>query len=422
MAEHQTSNSNIINGNIAEEMESREFKSKGKASSEKKIEILENKKERYIELAVSETKKIKIELNKEKELTKISIETEQRNLEKKIPKDILLAILSNSIKIKDAEVLSEKSLQIIKKEGISSFPLILTRLIPKSENIPKEIFESSKQALKSIDTIKRMYLLKKEFSTENAYIEAYVEEFLKTVEKLTKIENPYKNNSNKVSTSKRFLLSKEILGYSETIKIIRKIENLTDDPSTILKLFAYSLSIRNKDENSDIYNFIHIDTTNVHTMLSLISNKLPTKTFTAYQIPFTPHKEEPKKIFSEEFITKSIYSTIIKHYISNTYKPLNIVFDSKELRMKIGNTGVYFEDKAEYLQTFYSLYLYETTGIFITKTSADSKIINYHYIPVINGKFLDQNMYMTGEELLSKDTKPSTKFLLFVPHMQIIET
>jgi hypothetical protein len=422
MAEHQTSNSNIINGNIAEEMESREFKSKGKASSEKKIEILENKKERYIELAVSETKKIKIELNKEKELTKISIETEQRNLEKKIPKDILLAILSNSIKIKDAEVLSEKSLQIIKKEGISSFPLILTRLIPKSENIPKEIFESSKQALKSIDAIKRIYLLKKEFSTENAYIEAYVEEFLKTVEKLTKIENPYKNNSNKVSTSKRFLLSKEILGYSETIKIIRKIENLTDDPSTILKLFAYSLSIRNKDENSDIYNFIHIDTTNVHTMLSLISNKLPTKTFTAYQIPFTPHKEEPKKIFSEEFITKSIYSTIIKHYISNTYKPLNIVFDSKELRMKIGNTGVYFEDKAEYLQTFYSLYLYETTGIFITKTSADSKIINYHYIPVINGKFLDQNMYMTGEELLSKDTKPSTKFLLFVPHMQIIET
>jgi hypothetical protein len=409
MTEHQALNSGITENKVKE-----------KITSEKKMSISETKKEKYIELTISETKKIKIELNKESKLTKISIETERRNLEKEIPNDILLAILSNSIRIKDAEILSEKSLQLIKKEGISSFPLILTRLIPKSENIPKEIFESSKQALKSIDAIKRIYLLKKEFSTQNTYTESYVEEFLKTVEKLTKIENPYKNN-NKVLTSKRFMLSKKILGYSETLKIIRKIENLTDDPTTILKLLAYSLSIRNKNEISDAYNFVHIDTTDMHTMLSLISNKLPAKTFTAYQIPFTPHKEEPKKIFSEEFITKSIYSTIIKHYISNTYKPINITFDPKELRIKIGNTGAYFEDKAEYLQTFYSLYLYETTGIFITKTSTDSKIINYHYIPVINGKFLDKNIYMTGEELLSKDTKPSTKFLLFVPHTQMIE-
>jgi hypothetical protein len=409
MTEQQILSSNIV-----------ENKAKEKITSEKKINISETKKERYIEFTVNETKKIKIALNKEKETAEISIETEQRSLKKEVPKDTLSAILTNSIKIKDVEILSDKSLQLIKKEGVSSFPLILSRLIPKSENIPKEVFESSKQALKSIDVIKRIYLLKKEFSTENTYTEAYVEEFLKTVEKLTKIENPYKN-SNKVLTSKRFMLSKKIIGYSETIKIIRKIENLTDDPTTILKLLAYSLSIRNKNEISDVYNFVHIDTTDIHTLLSLILNKLPAKTFTAYQIPFTPHKEEPKKIFSEEFITKSIYSTIIKHYISNTYKPINITFDSKELRMKVGNTGIYFEDKTEYLQTIYSLYLYETTGIFITKTSADSNIINYHYIPVINGKFLDKNIYMTGEELLSKDTKPSTKFLLFVPHIQMIE-
>ncbi|MBX0310890.1 MAG: hypothetical protein JHC31_03670 [Sulfurihydrogenibium sp.] len=401
-------------------VENNEIKNKEKTTSEKKINILESKKERHIELTASETKKIKITLNKENETAKISIETEQRNLEREIPKDILSAILTNSIKIKDTEILSEKSLQLIKKEGVSSFPLILSRLIPKSENVPKEVFESSRQALKSIDIIKRIYLLKKEFTTEKSYTEAYIDEFLKTVEKLTKIENPHKNN-HKVSTSKRFILSKEILGYSETIKIVRKIENLAGDNATILKLLSYSLSIRNKNENSDTYNFIHVDTTDIYTLLSLISNKLPAKTFIAYQIPFTPHKEEPKKIFSEEFITKSIYSTIIKHYITNTYKPINITFDPKELRMKVGNTGIYFEDKAEYLETFYSLYLYETTGIFITKTTANSKLLNYHYIPVINGKFLDQNMYMTGEELLSKDTKISTKFLLFIPHMQVIE-
>jgi hypothetical protein len=407
---------NILKDNIT----NLEDKNKEKTNA-KNIDIIENKKEKIITITVSESKKIELTINKEKETAKISIKTEQRKLEKEISKNILLAILINSTKMEDAEILSEKSLQLIKKEGVSSFPLILTRFIPKSENIPKEIFESSKQALKSIDMIKRIYLLKKEFSTQSTYIESYIEEFLKTVENLTKIEDPYKNNNHKVSTSKRFLLSKKILGYSETIKIIRKIENLTDDPATILKLLSYSLSIRDKNENTDAYNFIHANKTDIHTLISLILNKLPTKTFTAYQIPFTPHKEEPKKIFSEEFITKSIYSTIIKHYISNTYKPINITFDPKELRMKVGNTGIYFEDKAEYLQIFYSLYLYETTGIFITKTSADSKIINYHYIPVINGKFLDQNMYMTGEELLSKETKPSTKFLLFVPHIQMIE-
>jgi hypothetical protein len=407
---------NILNDNIRNS----ENKDKEKTNT-KNIDVTENKKEKIITLTVSESKKIELTLNKEKEAAKISIETEQRKLEKEISKNILLAILINSTKMENTEILSEKSLQLIKKEGVSSFPLILARFIPRSENIPKEIFESSKQALKSIDVIKRIYLLKKEFSAQSTYIESYTEEFLKTVEKLTKIEDPYKNNNNKISTSKRFLLSKKILGYSETIKIIRKIENLADDPATILKLFSYSLSIRDKKETLDAYNFVHINKTDIHTLISLTSNKLPAKTFTAYQIPFTPHKEEPKKIFSEEFITKSIYSTIIKHYISNTYKPINITFDPKELRMKVGNTGVYFEDKAEYLQIFYSLYLYETTGIFITKTSTDSKIINYHYIPVINGKFLDQNMYMTGEELLSKETKPSTKFLLFVPHIQMIE-
>jgi hypothetical protein len=403
-------------------IENNENKNKEKTTSKKKINISESKKERYIELTASETKKVKIILNKESETVKISIETEQRSLEKEIPKDILLAILNNSIKIKDAEILSEKSLQLIKKEGISSFPLILSKLIPKSENVPKEIFESSKQALKSIDAIKRIYLLKKEFTTEKSYTEAYIDEFLKAVEKLTKIENPHKNN-HKVSTSKRYILSKEILGYSETIKIIRKIENLSGDNATILKLLSYSLSIRNKNKNSDIYNFVHVDTTDIYTLLSLISNKiqLPTKTFTAYQIPFTPHKEEPKKIFSEEFITKSIYSTIIKHYITNTYKPINITFDPRELRMKVGNTSIYFEDKAEYLETLYSLYLYETTGVFITKTSTNSKIINYHYIPTIDGKYLNQDIYVTGEELLSKDTKTSTKFLIFVPHAQMVE-
>jgi hypothetical protein len=414
MTEQQILNDNII--------ENKENKNKEKITFEKNINISENKKEKYIELTANETKKIKIILNKEKETTKISIETEQRNLEREVPKNTLSAVLTNSIKIKDTEILSEKSLQLIKKEGVSSFPLILTRLIPKSENIPKEIFESSKQALKSIETIKRIYLLKKEFSTQNTYAEAYIEEFLKTIEKLTKIEDPYKNNSDKALTSKRFMLSKKILGYSETIKIIRKIENLTNETATILKLLAYSLSIRNKSENADIYNFIHIDTTDVHTLLSLILNELPEKTFTAYQIPFTPHKEEPKKIFSEEFITKSIYSTIIKHYISNTYKLINITFNPKELKMKVGNTGIYFKDKAEYLQIFHSLYLYETTGVFIAKTSTSSKIVNYHYIPVINGKFLDQNIYTTGEELLSKDPQLNTKFLLFVPHIQVIET
>jgi len=388
----------------------------------KNIDVIENKKEKTITLIVNESKKIELTINKEKEIVKISIETEQKKLEKEISKNILLAILINSTKIENTEILSEKSLQSIKKEGISSFPLILARFIPKSENIPKEIFESSKQALKSIDVIKRIYLLKKEFSTQSTYTESYVEEFLKTVEKLTKIEDPHKNSNNKVSTSKRFLLSKKILGYSEAIKIVRKIENLTDDPATILKLFSYSLSLRDKNETLDTYNFVHTNKNDIHTLISIISNKLPAKTFTAYQIPFTPHKEEPKKIFSEEFITKSIYSTIIKHYMTNTYKPVSIIFDPKELRMKVGSTGIYFEDKAEYLQVLHSIYLYETTGVFITKTSTDSKIINYHYIPVINGKFLDQNMYMTGEELLSKDTKPSTKFLLFIPHLQIIET
>jgi len=418
MTEQQILNNNIIKNK--ENTKNIEKENKEKTNT-KNMDIIENQKEKIVTITINESKKMELTLNKEKETTKVSIETEQRKLEKEISKNILLAILINSTKIESTEILSEKSLQLIKKEGISSFPLILTRFIPKSENIPKEIFESSKQALKSIDIIKRIHLLKKEFSTQNAYTEAYIEEFLKSVEKLTKIEDPYKNNNNKVSISKRFLLSKKILGYSETIKIIKKIEALTDDPATILKLFSYSLSIRNKNETLDIYNFIHINKTDIHTLISLISNKLPAKTFTAYQIPFTPHKEEPKKIFSEEFITKSIYSTIIKHYISNTYKPINITFDPKELRMKVGNTGIYFEDKTEYLQIFYSLYLYETTGIFITKTSTDSKIINYHYIPVINGKFLDQNMYMTGEELLSKDTKPNTKFLLFVPHIQMIE-
>ncbi len=407
---------NILNSKI----KSTENKNKEKTNT-KNIDIIENKKEETITLKANESKKIKLTLNKEKEIAKISIETEEKKVEKEISKNILLAVLINSTKIENTEILSEKSLQSIKKEGISSFPLILARFIPRSENIPKEIFESGKQALKSIDMIKRIYLLKKEFSTQNTYIESYVEEFLKTVEKLTKIENPYKNSDNKTSISKRFLLSKKVLGYSETIKIIKKIENLTDDPATILKLFSYSLSLRNKSKNLDAYNFVHTNKSDIHTLISVISNKLPTKTFTAYKIPFTPHKEEPKKIFSEEFIIKSVYSTIIKHYITNTYKPINIIFNPKELKMKVGSTGIYFEDKAEYLQVLHSLYLYETTGVFITKTSANSKIINYHYIPVINGKFLDQNMYITGEELLSKDTKPSTKFLLFVPHLQIIE-
>jgi len=123
-----------------------------------------------------------------------------------------------------------------------------------------------------------------------------------------------------------------VLGYSETIKIIKKIENLTDDPATILKLFSYSLSLRNKSKNLDAYNFVHTNKSDIHTLISVISNKLPTKTFTAYKIPFTPHKEEPKKIFSEEFIIKSVYSTIIKHYITNTYKPINIIFNPKELK------------------------------------------------------------------------------------------